>query len=62
MICAPLFRFDEDAGLHAILVLTIEAWGRCDLNVTFVQTSETNKKKKTALDRLGWTRPISVLN
>ena len=26
--------FNKDAGLHAILVLAIEAWGRCVLNVT----------------------------
>lgn len=44
MICASLFHFNKDAGLHAVLVLTIEAWGRHAVNVTLSQTSETKKK------------------
>ena len=28
--------FNKDAGLHAILILTIEAWGRCVLNRTLL--------------------------
>ena len=46
MICASLFHFDKDAGLRAVLVLTIEAWGRYFLNVTLNQTSETKKRDR----------------
>ena len=46
MICASLFHFNKDAGLHAILLLTIEMRGRYILNVTLNQTSETKKNKR----------------
>ena len=39
-----LFHFNKDASLHAILVLTIEVWGRYALNVNLNQTSEQKKK------------------
>lgn len=49
-----LFHFNKDGGLHlhAILVLTIGAWGRYVSNVTLNdQTSETREKKKIRFEQ-----------